>query len=886
MSRAVRLGGVVALLLSVLSVGGARAQTPPASAPPAVANLASCIQTTGRLSTLIVIDESGSLRNAPGQPGTDPDNQRVAGVKAALTGLGRLADTAIDGNTPKVEVLLAGFASTFETAPGFNPDKTDPFTAVSSDSLPGLLAQADSFAARNTGRNTDYRLALDRARRVLSDRAAAATASGGEAPCRALIFFTDGKYDVVGGDAALRAGREALCAKDGITDQMRRDGVVTFALALSTNIGASDLSFLEALTNGGAQGCGTTGSAATGLFLSVADRDRLIFLFGDLFNPSPTPPTPVGPVCVDAPCPSAAGSFEVVPGVSRFLLRAATGAEGIVVSLTAPNGDTHSFAIGGPPEAGLAGSAVTQRWISPRGVEIDGAISGAESRGTWRFTFLDPSGDHLDARPSYTLQLYADASAQLQGEPKVTLGQPTDLAFQLTDAQGNAVAQGPLAEAAHVTASIIDPSTGRATDLPVAGSGAHGQFHTTFDAPLDSTASSFELRVTTKFDAVGGVEVSSQQRTYELERVLPALYPRVRPSELKLPSAEGTKKTSGKLTIQADERSGGCVWFEILSPDAPSDARGVTPELSPPASTPTQCIRVEPGQHKTATVVFRSGHEASGSVHATVRAHVTSDRNPAEETVDIPVRYELRPTPNVPLRILIFLTLLGIGILIPLLLLHGLNFLSAGFEPPQKVRYAGIDLIVDPAAGLVLPDGEPVAMSYNDTDRVVEEGEARRERSLEVDDISLRAIASGSRHPRSLSLLRGPFGVAGDGESPLVAGSLHQTLRTLQPGYHEVPLALTGTWIFRPTEATAEAGSPRAGRLTVFITDGGSIDQANQLIAAASLELPAALAVLQPTDSGTSVGQATGIGPQDWQSDRIADDPSSDSGGESPGHDI
>src|SRR5206468_156359 len=95
----------------------ARAAPAPAE-PEAVRNLRTCIAQTGRLDVLFLMDESGSL-GGPGRNGTDPTAQRVTGLRAALTGLERLAESG--PNAPKVNVLMMGFSSTVETAPSFHP---------------------------------------------------------------------------------------------------------------------------------------------------------------------------------------------------------------------------------------------------------------------------------------------------------------------------------------------------------------------------------------------------------------------------------------------------------------------------------------------------------------------------------------------------------------------------------------------------------------------------------------------------------------------------------------------------------------------------------------------------------------------------------------------
>src|SRR5581483_304176 len=85
----------------------------------------------------------------------------------------------------KVDVQLAGFSVDYRPVNGW--------TSLTPSSLNGLKGTLATFRDRNRGVDTDYYIALRGAQRQLAQRAAQLSA---EAPCKALLWFTDGEYDI------------------------------------------------------------------------------------------------------------------------------------------------------------------------------------------------------------------------------------------------------------------------------------------------------------------------------------------------------------------------------------------------------------------------------------------------------------------------------------------------------------------------------------------------------------------------------------------------------------------------------------------------------------------------------------------------------------------
>jgi len=288
---------IILLCAAAFATGAAAQADQPAGSAPQT--LTRCLQTSNQLIVDVLMDTSGSLQV------TDPLNERVAGLRAALTGLARLADTPIGSRRPTVEVLLTGFASALTPTPVVAVDRWEQVTGAT---LSALLGAAGQYASQNVGRDTDFATALLDARQLLAQRAAALTRHGGGEPCKALIWFTDGQYSIEdrigsgaaglpialpyapgvelnqpgGGNRAVAAGTRFLCRPDGLMDGLQSDGVVKFTIGLSVQMTAQASDFLAAATtgHGGPMSCGSTLSPATGEYLNAGDR--MAVTIGDL----------------------------------------------------------------------------------------------------------------------------------------------------------------------------------------------------------------------------------------------------------------------------------------------------------------------------------------------------------------------------------------------------------------------------------------------------------------------------------------------------------------------------------------------------------------------------------------------------------------------------
>jgi hypothetical protein len=859
----VRFLTATALCMLALSVSAEGALSAPEPGPaPAASTLARCVQTTNRLSVLVLMDESGSLG---GKGGTDPQNQRVEGLRAALAGLAHLASGPAGGQAPAVDVLLLGFYG--KVSPP--PDKAR-WLAVTENSLASLDARAGEYANQNYGRDTDYGTALLAARQLLAQHAAEQTRTGGPAPCKALIWFTDGRYDITdrigatglpttvpyapnikldqpgAGKRATLAGKTFLCRPGGLMDGLASDGVIKFTVGLSVQMSAEDSAFLNSATTGLGAGfrCGSQLSPKTGAYLSVANARNLFFAFGSMLEGSNVPITSTA-TCPVKPCERGSSAFRTVPGLHRFRIQASTGANGIEIVLRSPTGAAIHLGYGASGQvSALGGTTVSARWLSPQTVEIEGDFLTSSSAwvGPWSFSFVAPQGGDTAAVPLSTTQLYADATPVLVGRDAVIRGGSSPLTLAIRQRHGQQKATDPLVTSVLPTVVTTDPVTGRSATVPVTAEAERGVYGAAVAVPTESEAPYLQLSVDLRFPAIDGVPVAPVEGTFRLPVRLPAHegFPTVAPLELQLPSVTGKSKTAGFLTVTASPDASGCVWLAAPTARAPREAGEVLVTSAPAAASASGCIHLANGQSRRITVTLAPTNAATGSARVTLPVVLISSITAGSRRTAIQATFEMLPAPNVAKRIWLTAVLTLSGILIPLLLLHLLNYAGARFTEPQRLQTLIQDVEIDPEEGLRAADGGAVKERLADFTMLEHDRGLHAARSLSVGGFQLRTVASGSLRDRVFSLLRGPYGVAESNGAPLLAGA-GRPLRVWRNGTaHEVPLALRGAWLFLPTYVPALSpdgsvddalgGRCVKGRLLLLIADNESHERAAQLV--------------------------------------------------------
>jgi hypothetical protein len=875
-----RLTLTVALLVGLAAMPSCCSASATDQLSPAAQTLSQCVQTNHELSVVMLIDESGSLRT------TDPLNQRVDGIRAALTGLADLADTPVSGRKPEVSVLMAGFYGLVHPDPSDGPIDSDAWQPVDGSSIDMLDDEAGEYAERNTGRSTDYATAMLAAHRMLVERAAELTENGGAPPCQALIWFTDGRYslprrigkageglpktvpyakgvqlDLPGaGEEAVAAGKNLMCKPNGLMDDIATDGIVRFTVALSTELSPSDAAFLAAATTGVAPGqrCGTALSPRTGQYLTAQDGDRLFFAFGDLLGSSA--PVHMNTVCPRLSCLRGTTSFTTVPGLSGFLIRASSGVQGAVLNLKGPDGSSVRLRPGDKSQLTLSGATLVQRWVSSRAVEVEASVNESEKSwvGPWSYSFIDPSAPAgADPSDSFSsVQLYADLEPTMLGKPGVIRGVPSKVKLRLSSSSGSSpITNGPLLERATITASVSDPVSGKTTSVPVTGPSHDGAFLATISIPSSSSASLVYLDLTARLATPDGTPVAPQFRSYSLPVRLPPGqgFPLISPSELHLPSVQNVATTEGAITVTGSSVGAGCVWIGKPKVEAPDDAGKIQVSTSPAAKSASDCLKVESGESRQLRVRLTPAEKATGTVTASFPVHLQSDVVKGSRVTSVPVSFVLVIPPDTTKRAILLAVLVLLGAILPLAFLYLLNWYGARFTAPQRLLVLAQDAELS-EGGLEVASA-PTLASFSP---LVRSGSVRDVRGLDIDELQLRAVAGRS----FADLFRGPYGIAkARNGGRLFAGGSSRPLRKWRRGHeHELPLEIFGSWIFLPRDTSSQTSSDTggsgdsdlwggsaaferedsatiAGRLILVISRSGDSDLGRALMADASQTL-------------------------------------------------
>ena len=133
------------------------------------------------------------------------------------------------------------------------------------------------------------------------------------------------------------------------------------------------------------------------------------------------------------------------------------------------------------------------------------------------------------------------------------------------------------------------------------------------------------------------------------------------------------------------------------------------------------------------------------------------------------MRFGVSPT-DIPTRILILLSLLALGVAIPLVVLHVLNWWFARFSAPHMLAALDREVRIVPKESVAPAGGEPLEAGFDAFAPLNQDSP----RNLEVGPFALRTIASYSREDGLFTLHTGPTAVATSGDGgccPAVTGS-------------------------------------------------------------------------------------------------------------------
>lgn len=657
---------LIATLLGSLvmpSAQAARSELTPAGEE-GLAQIATCLRSNPNLVALLVVDESGSLKD------TDPDNRRAEILADFVLSLSSLAGQETPQGPRVVEFAANSFA--------VESRSLVPWTALTADNAQKISEELRSdIPALNEGQATNYEAAIKGARGSISE--GVAKIGGSTPPCKIVVWFTDGVLSV--GDAAANdASAQRLCADNGPVNGLRKDGIHLLSVLLfdrdslknfdppSQDLLKDGIGLLQAT----AEGTGGTGKSETscGRVPIPDDYAKGAFFEGNLDALASQFAQAIAIGSGGTPVPGLAGSpvgFTIEPGFTSFWVTAlAPGG----FDLQSPAGDSLS----GAPGSSGAQVAGAQAEVTWSGETFTAKIPVTQAGyGDWILTrpgMSDPVDVYLFS--DYTMQvdpveLIADKPATITGRVLTASGAPADL---------SSFSQANLTVTQVVDGQVVDP-------VPFDLDRASGTFSGTFTPATTSTQVRFDL--TLDLTTASGFTLAPLTVSFVQDVKLPGGYPTLTPPALALGSLQDRGQvTTGEIQIEG-------------SPDGPTQVcvGGIQPEseiaganVSFAASPANGCIDIP--QSGTASIPISAtlgnavadGGEVSATLTLTLTNAPTEELpQPEPREITLPVSAQILPVGPV-LWVPFLLT--ALGILIPLAVLYIINSIAA------KLRLDGL----------------------------------------------------------------------------------------------------------------------------------------------------------------------------------------------------
>lgn len=849
MTRAIHFVQVLAIL--AIAVGGFGFPVIPSAVAsvvqpePATAfdRVAACFNERRHLAVLALVDESTSLR------GTDPEARRVPALVGMLRTLARYGKTTEGGQAGTVEIQLAGFGT------AFSPGR---WTTLTEATIGELESQAREFAGRNARNDTDFAAALLGAQETLVAKDADVTAAGRRQPCRLVLLFTDGVYELgttgkrpYAPDVAASSlgaitdrGRHFLCDPGQLADQLRAAGSVIVAIGLVPDRpgrnGPPDQTFLQSVAERTAPGrtCGES-TATPGKYVAASGLNQLLAAFdaaiANALGGTSAPGDPNVPVC------SASGStdsrcertFALDASLREFHMLLNLAAPGIEVELRSPSGDQVRLRAGQRSTFTLGGAPLTTSPLAELDLVVDGLLPGTSTDwvGTWTVRFIDTTGQNLGAVARSQITVFGGLDPVTRpAPPEFQVGEQTDFDIRIVDAAGSPRTPADFVRSVTVTAVLIDPE-GRQTDVSVGPVRPDGTYAAHYRVPDDTSASYSDLRLTLAVVTNSGLRLQPKSTTYRVPVKQPSAYPTINPLELVLTPIINEGQATGSITVTGGRGGRGCARFEQAEfSSTPANSGRMSTRYTPAANE--SCVRVDPNQRVTVEVAVRPEHVRTGLADGRIAVLLTTD-NEKSRTVLIPVRFQSQHPVDVQTRATYFAVIVVAGVLLPLLLLWLMSWLTARFVAPRELRRAECQVVVTPAGVTAAQNSRPVGtvigkQSFVAMPENVPPGRARR--------FACGILSFRRRIPLLPWTL--PYAEVRTGNR-LVLSSTGLGRRDMSAA--RVGFELNNTWVFAVEQNLAGAGEAMRvlGSLFLFVSDFDIAEKAARLLGDVEHQLPA-----------------------------------------------
>ena len=786
--------------------------------------LRTCISESKHVAVAVIIDESGSLQN------TDPADERVTAAKAAVAGLSVLASEG----AADVDLLIAGFSEVFSHR------QEGP---LNESSIAGFNAEIDLFTDRDSGRDTDFYVAIDGARQWLEGKRHGAGSTPAEF-CSALLLFTDGEYSIepqagreakpyapgippTSEEAAARVvqiGQEKICKKDGLSDRLRALGTVPVVISLNKT--AFNQSFMTSFATG--DGCGDRGADVPGIFRSANDLTDLLQLF-DAIAAVLGDGTPGGtgttPVCFRKACPSGTRTFLIDDSLRRFHLLVDLESESLIAELRSP-GRAKPLIVGSGDfgEGSLGQIDVLVGRLSQTAFTIDAArpSSGRGWTGKWSVTFIDPTGADPGAVVHSQIFLYGDLIPEFAGKPEFRMGTKSSIEVSVARRDGEPVEPEDFLQDVELYLSVTDPTSHKTERIPVEGSLRSRVFVGEYQPP-DSTSSSL-LNLTARLIATtsSGIALVPMTARVPVPVLPPAGFPRLVDSEIHPPvlvaDSDEIESSSVEINVLGPAEGSGCIWFSGTSFDGelPPETAPPVASFRPDATGSASCLPLSAGERKSLRLTISepvSGVHTSGTASGVLEMSLKSDATGEVVKRKVPVTMDILFKKSLPETVAMAIPIFLAGVGLPLFALWLLNAMTAKFQPPAHMRAAAIPVTVHDSGAITRHDGQSFSdgrsITHEEFQNVGGPTEPTREFTWRHFKFHTKTPLNPFGNPRGE--VRGSYVAGSEGYRESEGASIGQ-----------VDLALTRTWAFAldaPGTQLAASEKKVRGELVMFISN-------------------------------------------------------------------
>jgi hypothetical protein len=719
-----------------------------------------CIAGGGSADVLLLIDESGSLRQS---------DTALARVTSATYLVNELASYASQGGL-KMDIKVSAFAQNYESVLGW--------TNLDAGSLPTVRASISSLANRNHGEETDYWSALNHARGDLATKAATRSTTS----CQAVVWFTDGKlsYSVrrtkaqqvefgtekvfapgvqlttaAGAAAVTQRAKQDLCRDGGVADQLRASKIWLFGVGLDGNTSqASDFDLIQSIVTGRSSSstCGKLIDPAPGEFFLATDIDSMLFAFDTIGSAGTRAIAQEQGICQVVVCADQSHDFVLDSSTPDVRILASADVDGLQASIRMPNGALVSLpntGVGTSTTVDPHGTLLSFTWESSKTVSIvmsKGTADRAWS-GEWQLAFTDPTGGSSGKHSRSNIHISGSLAPAWTNKPTPLRAGAVlkGATFGLVGRDGKTVDASALLGTVKYSA-ILQDGTGHevtlfdSTDKAAVGTPVSVDLrHIALGAGIVTMRLSITTAAATNTRGkhIPGTTLEPVTVSVPVTVLAPLSYPTVS-SSIDFGQATGAVSLNGTVTVSGS----GCVWI-------PADARpkilaspsGLGKLAISPHGRDSRAHCFTAGSAHTLPLTLTTEHPGNGSINGTISVMIA----PAGATgrplhVTVLFTASLQKPLNATNFWATLLTALILGPGIPLLVLYLAKWLVSRI-PARALTGAVIDVVVEGAS--VLREGRPFTIGAADLRRTVAI-DASGSRRLTIEGVDLQTHIGAS----------------------------------------------------------------------------------------------------------------------------------------------